>query len=151
MGVDFSEFLISVANENFASPPEQSYILADVVEFCQAPVTPGRFTKAVCYGSFAYLEKPRAETLLSLIAENFPNLKAVFIGNCPDKAKMLDFYGDRYIEPGIESQANSPIGIWRTEEEFIELAYRCGWSAKIHKMPDAYYSAHYRYDIILTR
>jgi SAM-dependent methyltransferase len=151
LGVDFSEYLINVANENFANPPTQAYILSDVVEFCEKPSAPEKFTKMLCYGSFSYIEAHRAEKLLSLLANRFPNVTTAFIGNYPDKAKMLDFFGDRVIEPDIESEADSPIGIWRTEEEFIELASRCGWNAKIHKMPDAYYSAYYRYDIVLTR
>jgi hypothetical protein len=140
-----------VANENFASPPKQSYLLADVVEFCESPVKPEKYTKAVCYGSFAYLESHQAERLLSLLAGKFPNVRAVFIGNCPDKAKMREFYGDLSIEPGIENEADSAIGIWREQAEFIMLARRSGWNAKIHKMPKAYYSAHYRYDVVLTR
>ncbi|PHS74798.1 MAG: hypothetical protein COB19_05865 [Porticoccus sp.] len=151
LGVDFSEYLINVANENFANPPAQTYILSDVVEFCENPVTPDKFTKMVCYGSFSYIESHRAERLLSMLSEKFPNVKTAFIGNYPDKAKMLEFFGDRVIEPGIENEADSPIGIWRTEAEFRELANRCGWSVKIHKMPEAYYSAYYRYDIVLTR
>lgn len=151
LGVDFSEYLIQIANEHFANPPAQSYILGDVVEFCESPVTPEKFTKMLCYGSFSYIESHRAERLLSALAEKFPNVRTAFIGNYPDKAKMFDFYGDRVIESGIENEADSPLGIWRTQAEFIDLAHHCGWNARIHEMPEAYYSAHYRYDIVLTR
>lgn len=150
LGIDFSEYLIEVANKHFAKPT-QSYVLSDVVQFCESPISPEKYTKMLCYGSFSYLENHRAERLLWLLAEKFPNINTAFIGNYPDKAKMLDFFGEREINPGIENEADSPIGIWRTEAEFIELAQRCGWNAEIHKMPRAYYSAHYRYDVVLTR
>ena len=35
LGVDFSEYLISIANRNFALPPDQTYILQDAIAFCE--------------------------------------------------------------------------------------------------------------------
>lgn len=151
LGVDFSEYLISVANANFAAPPNQAYLLQDVVEYCRHPETPHIYSKALCYGSFPFIEHDRAESMLALLNRNFQNLERVFIGNCPDKELLPEFYGDRPIEPGVENDPDSPIGIWRTQEEFVALAQRCGWQATIHKMPGRYYAAHYRYDVILRR
>ena len=151
LGVDFSEHLISIADENFARPPGQTYTLQDVVEFCENPINPDKFTKMVCYGSFSYLEHEKASALLCLLNTNFPNLERTFIGNCPDKDLMADFYGDRPVDPDIENEPDSPIGIWRTQEEFMSLAKRCGWRVSIHKMPSEYYAAHYRYDVVLFK
>ena len=151
VGVDFSEYLISIADKHFSVPPDQTYILQDVVEFCEHPIAPHRFSKMLCYGSFPFIEHERAEALLRLLKSNFPSLKRVFIGNCADKELMAEFFGDRSIEPGIEDDPDSPIGIWRTQDEFVSLANSCGWKAAIHKMPGQYYAAHYRYDVILTR
>ncbi|NNJ93941.1 MAG: class I SAM-dependent methyltransferase [Halobacteria archaeon] len=151
LGVDFSEALISIANSYFESPPEQAYILQDVVMFCENPTTPDKFTKILCYGSFPFIEHDRSELLLRLLKDNFANAENVFIGNCPDKEQMSRFYGDQPVERGIENDPASPIGIWRTEKEFVEMAERCGWQAEIHKMPEKYYAAHYRYDVILSR
>ncbi len=151
LGVDFSEYLIKIANDNFSNPEKQTFILSDVVDFSANSEASKMFTKVLCYGSFSYIESARAEKLLILLFENFPNVTTAFIGNCPDKEKMPDFFGERNIASGIENDPDTPIGIWRTETEFIELANNCGWSAKVHKMPKSYYSAHYRYDIVLTR
>lgn len=151
LGVDFSEALISTANRYFASPPEQTYILQDVVLFCENPPTPDKFTKVLCYGSFPFIEHERSESLLRLLKDNFTNAERVFIGNCPDKKQLSRFYGDQPVEHGMENDPASPIGIWRTEEEFVDMANRCGWQAEIHKMPENYYAAHYRYDVILSR
>ena len=150
LGVDFSEYLISIANKYFAVPPDQVYILQDVVEFCENPVSPDKYTKMVCYGSFAYIEHARAKSMLSLLKNNFPNLERIYIGN-PDKNMLAEFYGDRPFVPGAESDPDSPIGIWRTQEEFILLAKCCGWRATFYKIPSQYYAAHYRYDVILSR
>lgn len=149
-GVDFSDYLISIAHKYFAESPNQTYICQDAVEFCEDPVVPHDFTKLVCYGSFSYLEQESAERLLSILNKSFPNLLRVFIGNCPDKELMADFYAGREDSQGIENNPESPIGIWRTQEEFVSLAKRCGWRSIIQTMPSSYYASHYRYDVILT-
>lgn len=151
LGVDFSEHLISIANRYFSNPPDQMYHLQDVIEFCKDPIMPCSFSKMVCYGSFPFIEQERAEAMLCLLNSKFPNIERVFIGNCPDKSLLEKFYGDRKLTPGNESDPDTAIGIWRTQEEFISLAKRCGWRATIHIMPEQYYAAHYRYDVILTK
>lgn len=151
LGVDFSEYLISIANKYFAAPPHQTYLLQDVIEFCEKPVTPARFSKMVCYGSFPFIERERAKTLLQLLNTHFVNLQKIVIGNCPDKNLLNVFYKDNTFMPGVENDPNSPIGIWRTPDEFISLANCCGWQAMVHRMPREYYAAHYRYDVILSR
>ena len=142
LGVDFSEYLISVAKRDFSSPPERTYILQDVVEFCENPQSPEKFTQ------YGFSDKQIAKRLLN---ENFPNIRRMFIGNCPDKDQMKEFFGDRNVVAGVEADPDSPIGIWRTQQEFISLAESCGWHGSIHKMPDQYYASHYRYDVILFR
>lgn len=151
LGVDFSEYLISIANGNFAASPDQTYIVQDVVEFCENPATPDVFSKAVCYGAFAYIEQNKSERLLRSLNNNFPNIERVFIGEYPDKEHLSDFYGNRPLAPGIENDPESPLGVWRTKEEFISLAERCGWQAEIRQMPEKYFAAYYRYDVVLSR
>ena len=150
LGVDFSEYLISIADKYFASPPYQTYICQDALEFCQNPTTPDKFTKVVCYGSFSYLEQVDAEKLLSLLNKNFPNIQRVFIGNCPDKDLLSDFFSSREFTDGVENEPDSPVGIWRSTKEFVAMAKQYGWKPVIHQMPSTYYAAHYRYDVILT-
>lgn len=152
LGVDFSEHLISIANTYFSTPPTDTYILGDVVEFCAKPKVDQKiFTKALCYGSFAYIEHERAELLLRSMHQNFQNIERFFIGNLPDKDHLQEFYHGRSYESGIENDPDSAIGIWRTQGEFIAMAKRCGWQAEITKMPEEYYSSHYRYDVVLFR
>ena len=151
LGVDFSEPLISIANKNFANPPNETYILGDVIDFCENPITPDKFTKLLCYGSFSYIDFEKAESMLVNLKKNFSKLERIFIGNCPDKNHFREFYGNKSLKVGLEDDPNSPIGIWRTSNEFISMANHCGWQAEISKMPNQYYAAHYRYDVILTK
>jgi len=151
LGVDFSEYLISIAKKYFSHRPTHEYIFVDAVDFCCTPSKPELFTKALCYGSFSYIEEERAELLLQNLNKNFPNLSRVFIGNTPDKALVNEFFAkDSYDQSSI-SDPSSAIGIWRTSSDFASLANRCGWKAQIKKMPAAYYASHYRYDVILIK
>jgi hypothetical protein len=72
------------------------------------------------------------------------------VGNLPDRARLHEFFGERYV-PGIERDNESALGVWRTTGEFEALAAGCGWSCEFRRMPPGFYAAHYRYDAILAR
>ncbi|CUH49830.1 class I SAM-dependent methyltransferase [Ruegeria atlantica] len=151
LGVDFSEKLVEIAKVNFERLPDQVYLLDDVVEYVRTGMNPDRFTKLLCYGSFAYLEAHRAEELLQLCFERYCNASVFYIGNLPDKDQMETFFTDRTYSEGVETEADSAIGIWRTPDEFRTLAERAGWSVSFSTMPEDFYAARYRYDVVLTR
>lgn len=151
LGVDFSEYLIDVAKTHFEKKPQQEYVLQDVVSFCQNYTETQRFTKALCYGAFSYLDDEAAKKLLASLSHNFKNISRIFIGNYPDRDRIFDFYSAEHYYPGIETKADSSIGVWRNKEEFTELAKQCGWRAEFTLMPEHYYAVHYRYDVLLTR
>src|ERR1700694_1111367 len=83
LGVDFSEYLISVANSRFASP-RHTFICQDVVEYAAQETEPLRFDKALCFGMFAYLSDASAQSLLAYLYQRFVNVGLVFIGSIPD-------------------------------------------------------------------
>jgi cyclopropane fatty-acyl-phospholipid synthase-like methyltransferase len=151
LGVDFSEYLIDVAKANFAVEPDRQYQLGDVVSFCQQHQDTAHFTKAMCYGAFSYLDAEAAKALLTALHSRFVNINQVFIGNLPDRDKLFVFFTPQNYVEGIEFVSDSALGLWRTEDEFRQLAEDCGWRAKFRRMPANYYAAHYRYDVILTR
>jgi SAM-dependent methyltransferase len=151
VGVDFSEKLIEIAKTNFERLPDWVYVLDDVVNYVRSDPEPERFTKLSCYGSFAYLEAPRAEELLRLCRDRYRRASVLYIGNCPDREQMSAFFNDRAYREGIENEADSAIGIWRTREEFRSIATAAGWTASFRTMPEAFYASRYRYDVVLTR
>lgn len=151
LGVDFSEKLIEIAKANFERLPERAYTLDDVVNYLHRDTDPDRFTKLLCYGSFAYLDSCRAEELLRLCNKRYRRASLLYIGNCPDKGKMGMFFTDRTYVDGIENEADSAIGIWRTREEFRSIAKEAGWFASFRVMPERFYASRYRYDAVLTR
>jgi SAM-dependent methyltransferase len=150
LGVDFAENLIDVARANFERLPDRIYTVGDVVDFAAASDDTVRFTKAMCYGSFPYLSDDAARSLLTTVRRRYPGIARFAIGNLPDKLQLHAFYDpDKYV-PGIESDHESPIGIWRSEDEFRALAAATGWQAAFHHMPAEFYAARYRYDVVLT-
>lgn len=149
LGVDFGEYLIDIAKQFFERKGVRDYALGDAEEFVASTSDTQRFTKALCYGSFAYL--PDGAALIRNLHDRFPNVRRVFIGNLPDKSRIKDFYYEGTYVPGIENDSESPLGIWRSESEFADLAGAAGWSAAFSKMPAEFYASAYRYDVALKR
>ncbi|GLQ93200.1 class I SAM-dependent methyltransferase [Dyella acidisoli] len=149
LGVDNSEYLISVALANFGKPPEFNFSLSDAAEYIQTEQNPDRFTKALCYGSFSYFTTQDARTVLQGLSERFTKVKKLYIGNLPDKARAQAFYpaGKDYAEELVDHA--SQIGIWRSKEDMEQLAAETGWSIRFKHMPDDFFAAHYRFDAIL--
>lgn len=150
LGIDFSDFLIDVANKNFAREPDRRFALGDVVDYARSTPATASFTKCLCYGAFQYLPQDHALELLRLLRDRFTGLKLVYLGNLPDKDRMQLFFTDGRYTPGIEDSPSSPIGIWRTRSEFDELAGAAGWEVEYRVMPASFYASHYRYDAILS-
>jgi cyclopropane fatty-acyl-phospholipid synthase-like methyltransferase len=150
-GVDFSARLIEVASKYFAAPPQYAFTNSGASEYIDEETDPDRYSKVLCYGSFSYFHPEHAANVLDKLYRKFTNVTHVFIGNLPDKALAEKFYGLGKVN-SLELEDNeSPIGIWRDREEFIALAQDHGWRSEITVMPESYYAAHYRYDVLLTR
>jgi len=148
LGVDFSEYLIRIAKNNFIKTKNENFLLQDILKFVENHHDTERFTKAICYGSIQYLDKRSVFKLLNYISDRFYNIKSFFIGNIPDKEHMMHFFENTY-EEGIEDSPASPIGVWWSKEEFAQLAKSAGWIPNFSKMQKKFYSSHYRYDVIL--
>lgn len=151
LGVDSSTSLIGVARKYFQQPPDFNFTINGASEYVDAETAPLVFTKALCYGSFSYFSPVHVDNVLSLMHTKFANVERFFIGNLPDRLRAKAFYGVGNVDPAELSDHESAIGTWRSPEELIDLAHAHGWKTNISRMPDTYYAAHYRYDILLTR
>lgn len=150
-GVDLSECLITVAKKNFEALPHYRFTIQGAEEYVRQEPKPERFTKALCYGSFQYFPASDAAEVLRKLFEKFSNVQTVFIGNLPDKDRATEFYKEN--SPTIDELRDcySQIGIWRTRDEFADLARNFGWKVKFSTMPAEFYASHYRYDALLSR
>lgn len=149
LGIDFAPYLIEVAKANFEQPPDRLYVLGDVVDHVCAMTGTERYTKALCYGAFQYIEEPRAAELLSAL-RRFPNLQRAFIGNLPDLELASAFFPNSVPSRTQLKLHDTAIGTWRTEREIAVLAAAQGWHTEIVRMPQGFFGAHYRFDAILT-
>lgn len=152
LGVDFSEYLISVAKKNFEKLPDYQFMHQDAAGYVRAEACPDRFTKVLCYGSFSYFPADDAAEVLRALHDKFINVRSVFIGNLPDKDRAAAFYKDKPLNTEEMADHTSQIGIWRTQGEFAKLASDTGWNqAQFSVMPTEYYAGYYRYDVLLSR
>lgn len=151
LGVDLSEYLISVAKKNFEALPRYGFVAQGAAEYVRSEPRPERFTKALCYGSFSYFPAVDAAEVLHALFEKFINIETVFIGNLPDKDRAADFYKSKPPAADELLDSSSQIGIWRTRGEFAQLASDAGWKVRFLSMPAGFYASHYRYDGLLSR
>lgn len=151
LGVDSSEYLISVAKKNFEVFPGYQFMTQGAADYVQNESHPERFSKVLCYGSFSYFLAADAVDVLRTLYVKFTKVKTVFIGNLPDKDRAAAFYKGKQASAAEMSDSYSQLGIWRNQIEFAQLAGEAGWKANFSVMPPEYYAGHYRYDVQLSR
>jgi SAM-dependent methyltransferase len=151
VGVDASEYLIEVAKKNFEQLPDFGFLCRDVAEFAWEEPEPQRFTKALCYAGFQYLNRDTAERTLMGLSQRFENIDTVFLGNVPDKERAHVFFGSETDYEEKLSEPTSQIGMWWSEKELHEFAAAAGWTASFRRMPEHVFNANYRFDATLTR
>lgn len=150
-GVDASEYLIQVADANFARPPDFTFERLSVSELFSDPTKHYRMTKALCYGSFSFFSYEDAKQLIGDLALKYPNITKLYLGNLPDKERANNYFVDAKVDSALLNQHRSQIGIWRSQNEVIQLAESAGWSCEIRIMPNTFFASHYRFDAILSR
>ena len=149
LGVDYSEFLISVAKRDFERLPDFRFDVGDAASYLTTEPEPLRFNKVLCYGCFSYF--PDAEGFLRVLHDRFAKVERVFIGNLPDLDRAHLFYRNGLPATDELTDHDSKIGIWRSAVEFEIMARRAGWTCHFSRMPEDFYANHYRYDVMLTR
>lgn len=150
MGVDFSDYLISVAQRKFQRPGF-SFIVGDVCGYLEDEPEPARFTKVLCYAVLSYLTDEQVTAALAALADRFTSVRTVFLGNLPDRDRAHLFFPDgKDFRAELDDPA-SQIGRWRSPEQLGALAARSGWKARPSRMPETFYQAHYRYNAVLER
>ncbi|MBT6460488.1 MAG: class I SAM-dependent methyltransferase [Planctomycetaceae bacterium] len=151
IGVDFSDFLIDVANKNFAVEGRETYLLGDVLEYASDGTDKEAITKMFCFGSFQYLPVGKIEELLRNLYTHFPNLERCFIGNLPDKSKAAEFYKSRNQPQEDLEDSTSAIGFWWDSSEFKKVAESAGWRMEFGRLPQEFYASTYRFNATLLR
>ncbi len=150
LGVDFSDYLISVAQREFERHGF-SFVVGDVCDYLRHGAAPERFTKVLCYAVFSYLTDEQATDVLTTLALRFSGVQSIFLGNLPDRDRAhLFFPKDKDYRAELDDPA-SQIGRWRSPAQLESLAAQCGWSVRTSLMPETFYQSHYRYNAVLER
>ena len=150
LGVDASEYLISVANARFASPRHR-FICQDALEYVEKETEPLAFDKVLCFAVLPYLSDENAERLLTTLARRFQHVRSVFVGNLPDPNCVSRFFKDSAAARTELDNPESQIGVWRSRDQLSAMAAQTGWRIRFQDMPTAFYQAHYRYNAVLER
>jgi SAM-dependent methyltransferase len=149
-GVDLSPYLIEVAQEFFADPPNYLFFNSDAAEFVEFVDEPDRFTRGLCFAAIQYLPTETVKAVLRILSTRFPNLHRAVLGNLPSREKAGLFFHDGYDESDLQ-QHESQVGKWWSAEEIGCLASSYGWEVSFSRMSDDIFNAKYRFDAILTR
>ncbi len=151
LGIDVSEYLVSVAQQHFERAPTHRFLAQGGVAYVREETEPARFSKVLCYAGFQYFPDGEAAEILAALHTKFTRVGRIFIGNLPDKDQAAKFYRDR--TPSAEELADptTAVGIWRTRPEFSALAAAAGWKITLSTMPPTFQPAYYRYDAVLSR
>lgn len=150
-GVDFSEYLVGVAREFFSIPGKTHFCCGDAVEATLEFPEASRITRVLVYGVISYLSADSVSTLLKTIWSQYSACERIFIGNVPDKTKAADFFQRRNVVDYRLDDPKSPIGVWWSADEFVALGEACGFNVDIMTMPNDFYGAGYRFDVLMTR
>jgi SAM-dependent methyltransferase len=150
-GVDFSSYLLEIANEYFKPDASVTYIENDAASFVKDCPEPGAYDKLLCYGCMSYLSREELLGLIETLHDRFSNLERAFFGNIPNTSKAPEFFARRDVKDYDLDDPKSPIGVWWDPDELSDAASAFGFTAKVVHMPEQFYGATYRFDLLLKR
>ena len=158
-GVDGSDYLIQVANDNFRVENKSSYACSDLTLLDLNGILQNSlfsqkdFTKILIFGSIQYLSKSLLGDFFAFLYKNFTNVIYIYISPVPNKNYAADFFKKRNVDVNTVNldENNSPVGSWHDPKEFIDIASKAGWNAREILSESEYYQSFYRFNILLSR
>jgi len=157
VGVDFSEPYVQNARTH-KSRPNVTYLVHDVsrLETCDELRSRLPVSKAMCYGSLAYLTPSQVDSMLGFVAtHSTPDLR-MFLGSVLDKGRVWSFFNTwtrklKYLLHVKLLGRDFGLGRWWAQDELAQLASRHGLSCEFLPQSPSLHTAHYRYDVLLRR
>lgn len=146
-GVDFSSYLLSIANEYFHVPRKTSFQELDLNNQVENIHNLDRVNKVLIYGTVSYLSKKNVAKLVKKLS-SLDNIQRVFVGNVPNKNLAENFFAKRGVHNFNVNDEKSDIGIWWNMDELKQIFVENNFECEIKKMPSDFYAAEYRFDLI---
>lgn len=153
VGIDNSEYLISIAKEFFEDEPRMIFEYTEINQFLhsQESAKALTFTKAICYGAFSYLSSKNIDDMFKYFSSKFSNISKLYIGNIPDRSRVNNFFvNSKPLDLNLDSHESS-IGKWWNKLDLTVLADQHGWNIYFYQMPYIFYGSKYRFDALLCR
>lgn len=148
LGIDRSEYLISVAKDNFRASNIE-YMVGDALLILRSTKNIGVYNKVLLYGVFSFFDDELALALFTYIT-NETNINRIFIGNVRDRSLAEKFY-KRSVSTSELDNNQSSMGVWRPRDYFIEICNQFDWNIEFSKMPKEFYANEYYYDVSMYR
>jgi len=110
--------------------------------------------KLYAYEVLQHLTPDELELFLQATTARFDGAIKLFCGSIPDRARIRAFYDtperwelyERNVAAGREQ-----IGTWWSADELRDVAERAGFTCERREQDAELYTAHYRFDALLTR
>lgn len=154
IGLDYSQRLIEIANR-YQRASNLFYVQGDVLQLSSNQIPAGeRITKVLMYEALQHFREDQLASLLQTVSRTAAGWVSLYIASIPDKNRLWSFYNTperrqeyhRRVADGTEA-----IGTWWTQRFISEVAEAEGCEcAYITQRPELH-TAHYRFDVLLTR
>lgn len=153
VGIDFSDPLISIAKK-YNMPSNVRYYCMSALDPKIKFITDKPFTKVYMYEALQHFEENDLEILLMQIKDISNPEVVIFLGGIPDIDKIWDFYDtkERRLDYEVRKKENrEAIGTWWRQSIIHEASKKCGFESMVLAQNALLHSAHYRFDVLLTR
>jgi 2-polyprenyl-3-methyl-5-hydroxy-6-metoxy-1,4-benzoquinol methylase len=153
MGIDFSEPLINIARK-YNKPENVTYFCMSALDQDIKKIFTKPFTKIYMYEGLQHFKENELQKLLALITEISNSNPVIFIGGIPDIDKLWVFYDTEERREEYrrrKSQNREAIGTWWNRKYIMDVCLQNGFACDFVSQSPILHSAHYRFDIRLTK
>ena len=150
-GVDFSKYLLEIANDFFYISELTTFQELDLGVSPESIHNLQNYNKVLMYGVASYFSKRQLCKIFETVLINNENVQRIYIGNVPNVNFSDNFFARRNLIKTDLKNPNSSIGVWWDPDEISQILISMGYSCKIFLMPKDFYGYPYRFDILAMR
>jgi SAM-dependent methyltransferase len=150
-GVDFSEYLLEIAQEYFFINKQTTFQNLDLRTSSHLINTDVNFNKGLLYGVASYFNEKQLIAILRNVFFEKIGLEKLYIGNIPNLHYAQSFFKKREISSYSLSDPDSAVGVWWDPAEFRMLLLKIGLESTLIFPPESFYGYPFRFDIVVSK